>query len=313
MSGHVLGIDIGGTKIAGALVDARGRVASARVIVPTEGERGAEHILDRVVEVAGRVQEGAPEPASLVGVGSAGTFDAAGRVVSSTDSLRDWAGTDVQGALRSRLGVAVHVLNDVHAFALAESELGAARGAGSVLAVAVGTGIGGAFVDRGRLLVGATGSAGAVGHVGSPFAEGLPCSCGRTGHIEAIAAGPAIERSHARALGSVLPLEEIARRARLGDLGARKMFATAGRALGRSLADLGSVLDPDVIVLGGGVMNAIDLLGPALRDEFAGAALPGPGRVRIVGASFRGDGVVIGAAVHAGHQSATRNQHIGTV
>lgn len=305
MSGHVLGVDIGGTKIAGALVDARGRIASARVILPTEGQRGAEHILDRVVEVARRVRDGSSEPAPLVGIGSAGTFDTAGRVVSSTDSLRGWTGTDVQAELRSRLGLTVHVLNDVHAFALAESELGAARGAGSVLAVAVGTGIGGAFVDRGRLLVGATGSAGAVGHLGSPFAEGLRCSCGKTGHIEAIAAGPAIERAHARAVGSASPLEEVARRARRGDAEAREAFATAGTALGRSLADLGCVLDPDVIVLGGGVMNAIDLLDAALRSEFAEAALPGPGGVRIVGSSFRGDGVVVGAAVHARRQAVT--------
>ena len=134
-----------------------------------------------------------------LGIGAAGVIDpATGTVVSATDSLPGWAGTDLVSELSARTGLAVRAVNDVHAHALGESVAGASRGSASSLLVAAGTGIGGGFITDGHLLTGRNSAAGHIGHVPSAAAAGLDCPCGGTGHVEAIASGPAILATYRR-------------------------------------------------------------------------------------------------------------------
>lgn len=265
---YAVGVDVGGTKTAAALVGAEGSLGPVAT-VPTPAASGGAAVLDAVARLVEQVAQG--REVVGVGVGTAGIVDArAGRIVSSTDTFADWVGTDVGAGLRERLGVArVQVRNDVDAHALGECWRGAGAGAASVLMLAVGTGVGGAVVLDGRLRTGAHHVAGEVAHIPAVGAEGLRCPCGRPGHLEALAAGPGIAR-HYRALsgaGDEPDAREVARRAASGDAVARAAIADAAVCLGRTLAGIVTVLDPDLVIVGGGVPG----IGPLWWEPFEAA------------------------------------------
>ncbi|WP_259358793.1 ROK family protein [Brevibacterium sediminis] len=217
-------VDVGGTKIrAGSVID--GELAHVRS-VPTPAADGAQAVLNTIAEVAaaviaetsgsrgagsgGRGSAGSgglagggdgsgSEFAWRIGIGAAGVIDpVTGTVVSATESLPGWAGTDLVAELTARTGLPVRVVNDVHAHALGEAVAGASRDSRSSLLVAAGTGIGGGFITDGHLLTGRNSAAGHIGHVPSAAAAGLACPCGGTGHVEAIASGPAILNTYRR-------------------------------------------------------------------------------------------------------------------
>lgn len=199
----VIGLDLGGTKNAAALVGGGGTVlvggggtVLARHARPTPAREGAEAVLDAPAEAARAVR--APD-ATAIGVAAAGVIDpVTGTVTSATDTIHGWAGTALATGLADRTGLPVACDNDVRA--TATTELPEDRpGAGATLVyAAVGTGVGGAVAVGGRVLHGAAGVAGHLGHLPSPEADGLPCTCGATGHLEAIAAGPAITAHYTR-------------------------------------------------------------------------------------------------------------------
>jgi glucokinase len=257
-------IDIGGTKIAAALVSRDGLVGGVR-FVPTHAIEGGEAVLQRSIELMQRVvsESGTPAP-SAIGIAAGGWIDrSSGRVISATDLLPGWTGTDLRSEFERGIGLPALAINDVHAMGIAEARLGAGRGQRLCVSVAVGTGIGGAITVDGQLLEGAHGMAGALGHI--PFrAGGALCSCGRRGCIEAYASGPAIAAAFAECAGlskSKVVLPDV-----FDALGssqeperecARQATATAGAALGRVLGGLANTIDPDVIVLGGGAALAL--------------------------------------------------------
>lgn len=302
----IVGVDIGGTKIAVAAVDESGRVHERRQ-APTPAREGAAAILDEVA----RLVRGIPLPAGAVvdacGVGSAGAFDPSGRVVHSTAHLAGWLGAEVADELGARLGSPVVVVNDVHAAAFGEYWHGDVGEDESLLVVAVGTGIGGAHIARGRVTRGCLGLAGSVGHVRVPGAPHRRCSCGGDDHIESYASGPGIEQSYAEASGRHAPLVEIGRRAGDGDPVAARVISTAAAQLGESLAGAVVVLNPARVVLAGGAANLAELfLAPfaaALRAE-----LSPPFSGLRVGMARRGDAAIIGAA-----QLARRVLHGGSL
>ena len=193
---RIVGLDIGGTKIASALVTLE--EGSAPVIeyvgkIPTEAKLGGAHVLANAIASARRVIEAAGGKVDGIGVSSAGVIDpATGDVTYANEIMPGWGGTHLGAELEAAFGVPARVLNDVHAHALGEARWGGGRDAGSCLVVAVGTGIGGAFVEDGHIMLGAHNEAGHIGHVSCTDAAGVPCSCGATGHLEPIAAGPGI-------------------------------------------------------------------------------------------------------------------------
>lgn len=275
----ILALDIGGTKIAGGIVDSGSahRVAS----VPTPARDGGPAVLDAAAALAKRVSAAHAEAEGVaptrVAVSSAGVVDpVCGFVTSATDLIRDWAGTDLRGGLAERLGLPVSVLNDVQAHALGEAVHGRGRGARSMVLVAVGTGIGGGIVVDGEVLLGAANVAGHLGHVDVEGAAGLPCSCGNTGHLEAIASGSGIEEQFERATGTRLSGGEIARLADTDDPladDAARVLEAAGHALGRAVGGLLNTLDPELVVLAGSVTRAGERWWGAVADGVRASAM----------------------------------------
>ncbi|SDC51229.1 ROK family protein [Streptomyces prasinopilosus] len=307
----VIGLDLGGTKIAAALVAADGTVL-ARHSLPTPAAEGAEAVLDALAEAARGVR--APGT-TAIGVAAAGVIDpATGTVTSATDTIRGWAGTALATGLATRTGLPVACDNDVRAAAATElaalREGAAGRGgdgphAGGVPAgprptlvyAAVGTGVGGAVAAEGRMLHGAAGIAGHLGHLPSPEAEGLPCTCGATGHLEAIAAGPGITAHYTRMSGVPADrLESVAARAAQGDPHATAAIVLGAGAVGRALGGLANALGADHVVVGGGVPRIGALYTDALDAAFAAELMPPLRGLRPVPPGAGSDAAVHGAA-----------------
>ncbi|MFG2101085.1 ROK family protein [Micromonospora echinaurantiaca] len=287
----MVGVDIGGTKTAAAVVGPDGAVL-ARRRAPTPARSGPAAVLDTAARLAADLLDAAgPGP---VGVGTAGTVDpATGTIRYATDSLPGWTGVPVVDALARRLGRPVRVTNDVNAAALAECWAGAARGCRDVLLVAVGTGLGGAIVRDGRIEDGARGAAGEVAHLPAPGAERLRCGCGRYGHLEAIASGTGLAAAYAEQTGSPVTGQAVAKRAAAGDVAARQVRDRAGAALGAALAGLVALLDPQAVVLAGGA--AATLL-PTASTAYAAELPAGWADVPLLPAALGADAVVVGAA-----------------
>lgn len=260
----VLAVDIGGTKTAAALVD-RELVILDRDEGATPGAQGAAAILDVVVALGTALLERAAGSVRLlgIGVGTAGVVDVSrGVIVSSTDTLAGWAGTPVADVLRAAFSstaepLPVQVQNDVDAHAEGELRSGAARASQSALLVAVGTGVGASVVVDGRIVRGHRHVAGELGHLPIAGADHLRCPCGRPGHLEALASGVGM-LAHFRSLGgdrAVPDAQSIVARADRDPIAARALTESAS-AVGRGLAAAVTLLDPELVVLSGGVTGA---------------------------------------------------------
>jgi fructokinase len=276
-----IGVDLGGTKTEAVVVRLGGAEPDvlARRRIATARDDGYERI---VADTAALVRAVAADAglagdalvATPVGVGMPGSVTSLGPdgapvavplVKNSNTTVLN--GRPFRAELAAALGTPnVAFANDANCFALAEAAWGAARGARVAFGVILGTGVGGGVVLRdagGRLRAwdGAQGIAGEWGHVVLDPAGGEPCYCGRRGCIETYLAGPAIERAYAASAGETLRLPAVAARARQGDSAARALLAERCEVLGRALSIVVNVLDPDVIVLGGGVSNLDELYG----------------------------------------------------
>ncbi|WP_206184602.1 ROK family protein [Thermoactinospora rubra] len=308
-----LGIDIGGTKIAAGLVADDGTVVR-KAATPTPAAEGAAAVVGTVVRLArGLLADGAGRPRA-VGVGSCGMVDPAGRTITAAvDSIRGWAGTPLAGLLEDALGLPAIVRNDVQAFLAGELSVRPGLSRRPVVGVTAGTGIGGALAADGRIMLGAHGVAGHLGHVPVPEADGLACTCGASGHVEAVASGPAMATAYARAvsgtatahpapaglLGEGRDLRPVAVLAGAGDPVAAAVLARGGTALGRALAGVVNVWDPAAVVVGGGVAAVGEpYLGP-LRTALRASVLPVLADVPVVEAVLGADAVVVGAAREA--------------
>jgi glucokinase len=298
----VVGVDLGGTKIAAATVSATGGVGAVRT-VPTPASQGADAVLDAVAALVRAVATDAGVGPGAVGIGTAGVVDVgSGTIVSATDTFPGWPGTSVASGVRDRLAasgaVPVFVENDVDAHAAGESWRGAAAGARSALLVAVGTGVGGAVVLDGRPLRGAHHLAGELGHMPVPGADGLPCTCGRPGHLEAVAAGPAIHRRYL-ALGGdpgARDARDVVARAQRDDALADRVVRESATALGRAIAGVVTVLDPEIVVVGGGVAGSGDPWWPALDRSLRAEVVDVLAGLPLRRAALGGSAAIIGAA-----------------
>ncbi|MFE3945693.1 ROK family protein [Streptomyces sp. NPDC059118] len=296
----VIGLDLGGTKIAAALLGPDGTVL-ARHTRPTPARDGAAAVLDALAGAAAAVDPG--RLAAALGIAAAGVVDSrTGMVTSATGSISGWAGTALGTGLADRTGYPVACDNDVRATAGPELAALVADGGpdqGSLLFVAVGTGVGGAIAVDGRMLHGAAGLAGHLGHLPSPEAAGLPCTCGGAGHLEVIASGPGIAAHYARLTGTGTPvdrLETVAARAGQGDAAAVRAITTGAAATGQVLGGLANALGPDRVVVGGGVPRIGPLYGDALAAAFTAELMP-PLRGLLPRAPlFGADAAVLGAA-----------------
>jgi fructokinase len=255
-----IGIDLGGTKIEGIVLGSDGSEL-IRDRVPTPGGN-YQGTLTAVHEMIRRLELLAGEPCSI-GIGMPGSRSrATARVKNSNSTCLN--GQPLYHDLEALLGCPLRFANDADCFALSEATDGAAAGAAVVFGVIVGTGTGGGIVVNGQLVLGPNGIAGEWGHNPLPWpgtAElpGPPCYCGLQGCIETWLSGPALARDHQRFCGEALDAVEITRRALAGDSRARRTLDRYTDRMARALASVINILDPEVIVLGGGVSNIASL------------------------------------------------------
>jgi fructokinase len=248
---HLWGIDLGGTKIEGVVLDAAGGAVATRSRVPTESEKGYEHILEQIERLLIQLEEdtGLPRP-RRIGIGTPGTVDPASELMKNCNTTC-LNGRPLPSDLEQLLGTELRLANDANCFALAEANLGAAKGAEVVFGVILGTGVGGGIVVHGRVLNGLQGIAGEWGHnVLEP--DGEPCYCGKRGCVETVLSGPSLERWYAAHSGRRRGLREIVQLSD-EDVHASATVERLVGEFGRAIAAVVNVLDPDVVVLGGGV------------------------------------------------------------
>ncbi len=309
--GIIVGVDVGGTKVLAGVVDAGGRVTeTARRATP--GRRVAprqveDALVEAVLEAAGGRR------LAGVGVAVAGLVDTAGERVAFAPHL-PWRGEALRETLGSRLGCAVILDNDANCAALAEWTYGAARNTRSTLMITVGTGIGGAFLVDGRVFRGANGMAGEFGHM-QVVPDGRPCECGGRGCWEQYSSGNALVRTALTLMTERSSILEdlcaghpervtgpmVTTAADRGDDVALQSFVVVGEWLGKGVANLVAALDPEVVVIGGGVATVGErLLEPArgaLNRELVGSdyrEMPG-----LLAAGVGAEAGVVGAALLA--------------
>ncbi len=252
-----IGVDLGGTKIEAVALDDGGRVRVRRR-VPTPREDGYEAIVRAVVDLVAWV-EAEVGARGTVGVGTPGAISPATGLLENSNTVC-LNGKPLDRDLAAALGREVRLANDADCFALAEATDGAAAGAPTVFGVIVGTGTGGGVVVHRRLLSGPNAIAGEWGHNPLPWpnADELPgpaCYCGKHGCIETWLSGPGLAADHARATGERLEPATIAARAQAGDAAAAATLARHVDRMARGLASVIDVLDPHVVVVGGGLSN----------------------------------------------------------
>lgn len=277
-----IGIDLGGTNTKIALVDGEGAILE-RSVIPTKAMRDAEEVLDDIAREAIQLRqrfEARGFKISAAGIGVPGLIDwKTGVGILLPNFPGKWHGVPVKGWLEKRLEVPVAVINDVRAITLAEKRFGAGKDVQNLVMVAIGTGIGGGVVIDGELYIGKDGSAGEFGHI-TVEPSGVRCGCGNRGCLEAYASGPAMVAQALRALvqqndtiirdlvgddlARVTP-KVIAEAAKMGDSVALEIIERSGAYIGQALSCICVVVNPEMIVIGGGVAQAGELLFESIR------------------------------------------------
>ncbi|HXA71867.1 MAG TPA: ROK family protein [Stellaceae bacterium] len=321
---YAIGVDLGGTKTETALVDAKGRIAG-RQRTPTEAALGPDHVIETVVSMLETHYLQAPDrPVCAIGVGVAGQVDSEQGIVRRAPNL-DWRNYPIRERLEAAVGLPVAVLNDVQAITYGECRRGIGRGASNLVCVFAGTGVGGGIVIGGELVRGASGNAGEFGHM-TIERDGPLCSCGNRGCLEAFVGGWAIarrarERAAAEPDGAAALLRLaggapaditaalVGEAAAHGDAFARALVEDTGAALGVGLAAIANALNPELIILGGGIVEGlpdlVEIAEQELRRRALAAALQ---PLRVVRSKLGADAGVIGAALFA--RETTREREV---
>jgi fructokinase len=286
-----LGVDLGGTKIEGVLLDSSGGERWRRRVPTPQGDY--EATLAAVASLADEARQAADGAALTIGLGTPGSATASGLMKNANSLCLN--GRPLQRDLEARLGQPVRLSNDANCLALSEATDGAGAGAAVVFAAILGTGVGGGIAVHGRVLDGPNGLAGEWGHVPLPWrATGepeLPCYCGRRGCIETLLSGPGLQRDHEAHSGQRLAPPAIAERAAQGDAACSATLQRYASRLARGLALVIDLLDPDVIVLGGGVSRIAALyerVPPLLGEHVFSGGLVDPPRT-LLRPSLHGD------------------------
>ena len=258
----LFGIDLGGTKIEGVVLTSKTDPSvMARLRVPTESEGGYQHVIEQIAKVVAALEKETGAKAPYLGIGTPGTHDPIVNLHknSNTTCLN---GQPFKFDLAKRLGIEVRMANDANCFAAAEAHIGAVRehfpnGAEVVFGVIMGTGVGGGLVVNDKVINGRQGIGGEWGH---NFLDGSggACYCGRSGCVETIISGPSLERFYKSLTGNPLKLRDIFSRLET-DEAAQQTKARLVHYFGKAMGVIINILDPDVIVIGGGVGNISEL------------------------------------------------------
>ena len=309
-----IGIDIGGTSIKAGLVSGAGRVVE-RTGIPTEESKGGEQLLDKIVEVSADLASRSAGGAVVgVGIGSPGLIDPELGVVSDCPGMiPGWTGTPVTAKVAGATGLEAFVENDVKVIALGEGWVGAARGAFDYVSLTLGTGVGGGIVQGGELLQGPAGAAALLGHI-TVDPDGPRCICGSAGCLEGYVSTRSIGACATdyvmRGVETSIPdhagegridARAVFEAAREGDAVALEIVHRTAKYLAAGLVTIVHVLDPEVVVIGGGVTKAGDLLMGPVRDLACRRFWRPPGAppVRIALSELGDDAGIFGGAALA--------------
>jgi len=294
MNKYIIGLDIGGTKIAAGAVDNRGKIVK-KIILPTEARRGKKIILKNILTAASKVW--LPDT-KAIGLAMAGQCDFKnGIFVSGPNFPKNFRNVNIGKFLKENFRVPVYLDNDARAFTLAESVYGAGRGFKNVLGITLGTGIGGGIVIDGKILRGKNNTAGELGHMTLYASSPYRCSCGQFGHFEALASGTALENFYKKLSGKFLPGKEIAKKILAKGKNAKQAVAQLSKYLGLGLASLTQLLNPDIIVVGGGASITPTLWPAALREFKKRVIYKSLKNTKIVKAELGSDAGIIGATL----------------
>jgi glucokinase len=333
MAVYAVGVDLGGTNIKAGVCDGEGRVLS-KLSITTEGQRGPEGVLDRIAEAARSAAERAGfrlTDVQAVGVGAPGTMDFEAGVVTIAPNLPGWRDVHLREGVARRLGVTTVIENDANAAAFGEYWAGAGADADPMVLFTLGTGVGGGIVIGGELLHGASGSAAELGHLIIQFG-GRQCGCGNRGCLEAYASATAmvarfreavqgapdpapLGRGPGRAASSLaekvrsggeITAEGIHTAALAGDELSRQILTETGVLLGYGIVSIVHAVNPQRVVLSGGMIGAGEMLMEPVRRTVKEMAFPqAQKRLEVVFARLGGDAGFIGAAGCALRSSAT--------
>ena len=305
-----IGIDVGGTKILGGVVDQSGLILEkARRDTPRQG--GSE-LTKTIAEVA--LELARKHQVSAVGVSAAGFISSDRKTILATPNIAGWNGINLESELRELIGLDVVIENDGNAAAWGEAVFGAGRGFPNMLLVTVGTGIGGGIVINGQLHRGAFGVAAEIGHM-RVVPEGHLCGCGARGCFEQYASGTGLMRHVREAIAATPDIarnllalgdgtiegikgHHVTEAARAGDVVALAAFNTTAQWLGSGIASLAAILDPAIVVIGGGVVDAGEILLEPTRANME-QKMPFSGKhpsPKVVAAALGNDAGLVGAA-----------------
>ncbi len=306
---YAVGIDLGGSKLRGGLLTSDGELLG-RLEVQTEAWKGAAGVLATLKGMISRLLD-STDPARVAGIGiaAAGQIHPVTQAVVYAPNLR-WDNVPIRDEIESAFGLPTYVENDVRAAAWGEYRFGVGRGSKSLIAIFVGTGVGSGAVMDGLLLQGAANAAGELGHT-QIVPDGVPCACGQLGCVEAYASGRGLMRRVEAGLlaGTGTRLKDdiggdlsrvtaalVARAAAAGDEFAQRIWNEAERYLGAAIANYVTLLNPDLLVLGGGVMTTVPSLSAAIEHQVRAHATVMARGVRIARAALGDSSGIFGAA-----------------
>jgi len=290
-----LGLDVGNTRLSAALVSRDGRVLALR---QDDAPPTADEAIAALVRLVQELRVAVAEPPAAAGIGFGGPVDTRSGLIRRSFLSTGWEDVPLGRLLAERLGLPTWLANDADAAGLAEARFGAGRCARSMLYVNVGTGIGGALLLEGHLHLGATSGAGEIGHMVLDPAGPL-CECGKRGCLQALASGTAFARSASERLRREVTGREVGEAALAGDAQAQAVVDEAASWLGLGLANAAQLLDPERIIIGGGVAELGEILLSPMRAAYRANTLGPSGDTPIVAAELGYDAGVIGAATLA--------------
>ena len=307
-----VGVDVGGTNVKVALVDKTGSIVYTDT-VPTRAEMGYEYTISNIIKAISDVikeSKVAKDAVEGIGFGFPGQIDCDNGIVRLAPNIPGWVDIPIADIVSKEFGVPVKVDNDVRCAALAELNYGAGKGTTNMICITVGTGIGSGLIVNGKLVRGASNAAGELGHIKLQMEGGPLCGCGDQGCLEAFASGPAIVAMAEEYIkgGKSTKYRELAKNeitpyyvceaAKQGDVVAKKIFEIIGTYIGTGLASVVNLLNPEKIVIGGGVADAGDFLFNPIKDALKKRTMPIQGAaVQVVHAELGNTAGVIGASL----------------
>ena len=310
---YKIGVDLGGTNVKIAMVDTEGHIIYSNS-VPTGAEMGYQYTISnmkQVIYASFKETKVKKEQVAGIGIGCPGQIDSENGLVRLLPNIPGWVNIPLAQIMLDEFGLPTKLDNDVRCATLGEYNFGAGKGCKNIVCITVGTGIGSGIVVNGQLVRGATMSAGEIGHMTLIDHNGEICGCGNTGCLEALASGPSIvkmakeyliggksSKFNELASNSVLSSQVVAEAAKLGDEVAKTIYRRTGYWIGIALSSVVNLLNPEIIIIGGGVAQAGDLLFDPIRETINKRSLKlAADAVRIVPAELGESAGVVGASL----------------